>query len=216
MEACLALLSTLVNFGLLVVAVLALSFAKAQVKAAREANELASEAQAKASDAQRRAAEQAERDSRAATRPYVYAQVVPGLFGPGSWDLVLRNTGRSPARALTLSTDWPDDLDEISGPLKQFCEEPRDLPPNASLRVTRRASFGQGPWLGQREKATVSVRYSDDQGASHSDSYLCDTAMGSAMPAPSKGPRAAGKDNELKNIEKALRTLNQHVGELRR
>ncbi len=42
-------------------------------------------------------------DSRRRTRPYVYLQIEPGLHGPGHWDLVVKNTGRTSASDVVIN-----------------------------------------------------------------------------------------------------------------
>lgn len=41
-------------------------------------------------------------DSRARTRPYVYARLVPSLGGSNAWDLIIENSDRSSATELTV------------------------------------------------------------------------------------------------------------------
>ena len=65
----------------------------------------ASDAARTSADAARTANEQAKLDSIEQTRPYVYVEVVPGLAGSRSWDVRIRNSGRSAARNLRLEYD---------------------------------------------------------------------------------------------------------------
>lgn len=210
-----------VNAALLLVAVLALVFAKSQVDAASEANRLSHAAQLAAAHAQQQASEQAERDSRASTRPYVYAELVTGLGGVGTWDLLIRNQGRTPARGLIVdATPWNDD--DISTDLRRFCSQARDLPPAASLRLLWRmtADFADGTKeAGQDEVVTVRLRYADDQGGQWNEAYVVDCTYGAATLAPFVGATTtsgSGTDRALKDINHALRAIGTHLGEMRR
>lgn len=163
--------------------------------------------------------QQAQRDG----RPYVAAEVVPGLHGAGHWDLILRNYGRSVARSVVASCDSlqvRDSDDYISAPLMTFLATPRTLAPGARVRVMWRMegqTVGDHPEAGAPGKASVTLRYSDDTGEVYPDVYDFDTeALGAIAPVPTEGPSATGSGKELANVERALRTLNIHVGELRR
>lgn len=196
-----------VQVGLLVVALLALIFARSQVLAANEANRVARVGQMAAAEASKLASEQNERDSRAATRPYVYAEVVPGLGGSATWDLVLRNHGRTTARNLLVVTDWAKD--DFAKKLSQFCSTERDLPPGASLRLFWRVEDPNGgPASGQEPVTKVDLTYEDDQGGHWRESYVADCSYGKATPAPQEGDNAGGgEDKHIRNINFALRAI---------
>ena len=209
-----SVVATCSNAGLLLVAVLALWFTAAQVDASRRANLLTL-------NAQRRAAEQAEKDSRAATRPYVYAELVPGLWGASSCDLRVQNFGKTPAKGLVIEvTDWPDERSEHLEQLRRFCETPRTLPPGGSHRLTwfdRRLADDQ-PSSTMGELVDITIRYGDETGETWSEDYRCDVGMMQVEPAPTEGAEAQGGPTDermLKNINHALRALNVHVGSLR-
>lgn len=208
-----ATLSTGANLGVLLVAVLALMFTAAQLAQAREANE-----QAKL--AQKAASEQAEKNSKAAARPYVYASLVPGLWGASSCDLKVENFGKTPARDLVIqASSWPDKEDEHLDKLKRFCETPHTLPPGAAHRLiwfdSRLTEAGSDFGLG--EVVDITLTYKDDNGGEWSEKYTCDVAMMQVEPAPSEGATGTGsQDKVLKDINNALRALNVHVGSLRR
>ena len=106
-----AAVAALFTLGLLIFAACAWKTAKETLKASKDA----SYAARASAEAARLANEQAKQDSIAQTRPYVDAEIVPGLAGIGAWDLKVRNTGKSPARGLLLDLDeWPQDSDHIA------------------------------------------------------------------------------------------------------
>ncbi len=136
--------SAVFTLGLLITAICAIKPAKRTWEAAAEANR------------------QAERDSREQSRPYVTAQIVPGLAGITSWDLRIMNTGRTAARNLTMDYDqWPtkdegdgeplETWDIVSRSVHTMFTTPRTLAPGASLRVM---------WLLDRGP-TENVKHSD-------------------------------------------------------
>ena len=66
---------------------------------------------------------------------------------------------------------------------------------------------------------TVAVAYEDYSGKAYTDSFTFDTDLLAAVsPAPIEGPRTGGAEGgrELMNIDRAIRNLAGHVGELRR
>lgn len=63
----------------------------------------------------------------------------------------------------------------------------------------------------------MAVRYRGEFDETYTESYVLATdIVGRIAPAPTEGSSRLGSGMELVNIEKALRTLNMHVGELRR
>ena len=155
-------------------------------------------------------------------RPYVVAEIVPGLHGAGSSDLVLRNVGRTIALAITVEVNKIADRgpgDYISGALMQYLAEPRTLAPGSRQRVMWRAEpsdSGRGE-AGAARRVSGQVNYRDETGAKYSETYdLSVETISKSSPIPTEGPRVHGDGKELANIERALRTLNGHVGELRR
>lgn len=78
------------------------------------------------------------KDSRERTRPYVQLDVVPGLQGPGSWDLVIENRGAS--TALNVVVDGGEytpqvENDHIVPDLGKYLLAPKTLVPGARRRV---------------------------------------------------------------------------------
>ena len=163
--------------------------------------------------------EQTEREG----RPYVVLNVVPGLHGPGSWDLTIRNAGRTMAQDILIIVEGlvpQGETDYISTSLKKYLSSPRSLAPGTSQRVMWRAEADTETGAveaGAPGQAMAEASYHDSQGAKYKERFdLSVDLLGAISPAPTQGPRARGEHKELANIERALRTLNQHVGEIRR
>ncbi|WGY04330.1 hypothetical protein QI633_11290 [Nocardioides sp. QY071] len=171
-----------------------------------------------AADQLRLLQEQAQRDS----RPYVTVRAVPGLHGAGFWDLVVENFGKSAAYEVTVDAGpiTPRDAnDHISERLADYLATPRTLVPGARERVMWRSE--DAPSMGVTESGapaavTCRLSYRNEQLDQFEETYPLDLmGYGAVVPMPTEGPRASGTGKELANIEKALRTLNVHVGELR-
>ncbi|GCE44917.1 hypothetical protein Rhow_000543 [Rhodococcus wratislaviensis] len=163
--------------------------------------------------------EQAEQER----RPYVVADIVPGLHGPGSTDLVIQNLGRSIARGVLVDIgplSKRNDKDHISDPLGRYLTNPQILVPGARHRVMWH--HVGNPETGQADAGvpgTVPARitYTDDNGIEYSETYELGIAnMTSVSPVPTTGPRRSGSNSELADIDHALRAIAGHVGELRR
>lgn len=110
--------------------------------------------------------------------------------------------------------------DYISEPLERYLTAPRSMAPGTGQRVMWRADVDAetgSPEAGASDTASAVVSYTDAQGASFDEAYDLSTALfGAISPSPTEGPRALGSGKELANVERALRTLNMHVGEMRR
>lgn len=166
-------------------------------------------------------------DSNARTRPYVQVDVVPGLQGPGSWDLIIENTGASSAHDVIVDGgeyEAQDTADHIVPNLAKYLLQPKVLVPGARRRIM---------WAYSTENPTVragvvsprelKVSYLGDRSRSRfrrwrnfSETFVVgDELLGAVSPAPNEGPIPTG-DDQLARIDRALRTLNTHVGELRR
>lgn len=157
-------------------------------------------------------------DSARNSRPYVYAELVPSLWGVGHWDVVIQNLGRSIARNVELSLidEMPDDV--IGRNLQGVTERLFTLAPSARLRFSWRTSL-KGHEAGMDGKIPVQIDYYDDNGEPYHEDVILDTSvLGDAFPAPTVGAKVdKGTDEEsLKNVRLALEALNTHVGELRR
>lgn len=78
---------------------------------------------------------QMKKDSKAQARPYVHVWIVPSIGGKHSWDLLVKNTGRSTARNLKMSADvWPEN-DALVDALRNFFNAGQSLPPNSTIRT---------------------------------------------------------------------------------
>lgn len=181
-------------------------------------------------NASKDASEQAKRDSIERTRPYVYAHVVPSLAGVGLLDLVVRNSGQSAARDLTLTYDsWPNPVDDVTESLQTMFTTPRTLPPGCSLRVLWRLEAGEGrkfnegdpKMAGIDNDGTVGVRYTsgDPSHPPYEDDFILLFDKSGYWPVPEDGaePGQSFKDHpELKAFYQLGRTLVRRVGELDR
>ena len=167
-------------------------------------------------------------DSIAQSRPYVYTSVVPGLSGEATFDLVVKNTGQSMARGITMTCfDVPDEPDDIAKALLAQLAQPMDLPPQASIRVFWRLglpenatwSDGSTEPVGMPKIAHLNVRYTGDiePGAVYNDSQAVDTRVYELAPVPSSGPEAkGGATPHEKNHHKMLGLIAQSIRELGR
>ncbi|WP_141738849.1 hypothetical protein [Brevibacterium sp. HMSC22B09] len=161
-------------------------------------------------------------DSARRTRPYVFLEIVPGLQGHGAWDLRIKNMGASVAHDVHVSVGELQPLsadDRVVGPLKKFLDRSVILPPSAGMRVVwRRDDRSRTLLEGAPSSAEAVVTYKGPDGKKYSEAYTLNTeGWGEAMPSPQEGSRRnSGSDKEIANIAYALRTLNVHMGELRR
>lgn len=178
-------------------------------------------------EASRTANEQAERDSIERTRPYVFVEVIPGLAGLASYDLVIRNTGQSAARGVILQFDpWPEKIDDIAEKVRTLMETPRDLPPGSSLRVVWHFGTSEGEMFddgtteaGMPLAGSITVQYDSDElkRGTYTEIYPFDVNTAGPWPAPTTGPEPQGlRDKRDRLFYKALQALTHHVGELRR
>lgn len=180
------------------------------------------EASRRASAAAEAANEQARRDSIEQTRPYVLAEVIPGLAGAGSYDVRLSNTGRSSARQLTLVFDqWPAELDDVADTVQTLFETPRTLPPGSSLRAMWRleGNFGDGTSeAGMGKVGTMGVRYTstDPSSPQYFDDFDVQIETSGLWPMPEEGPKPNGLDDQMKQFYKLGQVMVRRVGELSR
>lgn len=205
-----SLATALLTLGLLIGAYAAWRTAKASLNQARDAQL------------------QIKLDSIEQTRPYVFAQIVPGLGGPGAWDLLIRNSGRSAAVDLTIQTeDWPEADDKIVTELRKMFLTKQTIPPEVSLRsfwridaVSGSARSDGGPAVdGMPKTAALTLRYaSQDRSSPHySDTYLISIETIGLTPAASTGPNpSAHLTPGEASLHKMLGRIVQSIGELRR
>lgn len=160
-------------------------------------------------------------------RPYVIAEVVPGIHGAGFTDLVIANSGRTIAHDVAVDVGplaRRDAEDHISDALRKYLDTPRTLAPGARHRLMWRMEphNGMSEAGANRADVTGKIAYRDDEGRKYTESYdLSVDTMLDAMPVPTEGAKVSGSSRtktemELGNISRAIRALNLHVGELRR
>jgi hypothetical protein len=174
------------------------------------------------------------KDSRDRTRPYVHLDVVPGLHGPGSWDLVLENKGASTAVDVIVDAGRinPQSKDDnIASTVPQYLLAPKTLVPGARRRIRwgYRLVDEEGNEklrMGVLDPHKLTVTYLDEwrdrfwwrRWRKYKAAFTVgDAFMLPVFPAPTEGNTStANDDTVLKDINLALRALNTHVGELRR
>jgi len=168
------------------------------------------------------------KDSRERTRPYVQLDVVPGLHGAGSWDLIIENRGASTALQVIIDAGEftpQDGEDHISPIIGDYLLTPKTLVPGARRRVMWGLSHPErnikAGVLAPRE---VKVSYLDERKVRrrwpkahpYNDTFEVGDAFGAAVfPAPTEGALPNNKDM-LAHIDRALRAMNGHIAELRR
>lgn len=165
-------------------------------------------------------------DSAAQTRPYLYVHLVPSIGGVAAWDLVIKNSGRSSARAVTLGTNnWPDRQDRMLDALKVMFKTEQTLPPGVSIRCLWRAETPEGttdssgkPIVGMPKTCSVDVHYrGDDDGVWYSDTFNFSSETIGMTPAPAAGPNPSPSLSPgEKSMHKMLSRIAQSIGELSR
>jgi hypothetical protein len=191
-------------------------------KATLEASRMSSEAGRASAEAARAANEQARFDSVAQTRPYVWVEVVPGLAGPGTYDLRVKNTGRSAARGVRLEFDrWPDPADDVAKAVRELFETPRTLPPECSIRTMWRleGNFTDGTTeAGLPKSGSISVSYRGDDPAEpdYLDAFDVMIDRAGLWPVGESGPRPDGLSGDARKFYVLGQTLVQQVSELGR
>lgn len=169
------------------------------------------------------------------TRPYIGLDVVPGLAGPPSFDLLVTNFGRATARRICVNLSGggfvaQSDADEVGPALGRLFAVPFDLAPGARRRVfwympdqenaTPRGAVG-APIAGE-----IGARYeweprTGEASRSYEDRLSYDlTEYPKLTPSPSSGSTAHGSESDPEVIARngvhALRAIARHAGELRR
>ena len=180
--------------------VVAAFYAWRTARAALAESQTASIAATKAAEAAIASNQQAQSDSLARSRPYIFLEVVPGLLGPGTFDLKISNRGQSAAFDLTLNTtSYPLKSDEIVDSLRELFTTPRTVPPSSTLRVAWTLHRGCDE-AGMPSESLVKARYHGTTAiAAHiityEEEYFLRTAGAGLWPIPDSGPSLAdGRD----------------------
>lgn len=162
-------------------------------------------------------------DSQERTRPYIALEPRLGVHLNGAIDLVVTNYGQSPAQKVVIrpleKLDFTED-DYILPLLNNFFGRQLYLAPGASFRIMWR-TVKKGRIKGVPETLHVEVSYESTKknrfkrSKKYKEILVVDTGFTVAAPEPTPG----GKTNDpgtqveksLKNIDLALRALNQHI-----
>ncbi|MBG6179973.1 hypothetical protein [Arthrobacter sp. CAN_A1] len=172
---------------------------------------------------------QSKEDSARQTRPYVYAVLVNGIWGPGAWDLKVHNSGRSAARDLTVELQgWPEKDDLITDSLRQIFMDPQVLPPGINYRVVWRTTVEStnatgllsAPVNGIPGRAVLTFRYrgEDPNEPEYADTYvLTPDLIAPITPMPTGGHEPpSGLNKGETQLHKMLQHVVRALGELRR
>lgn len=160
-------------------------------------------------------------DSAAQTRPYVYAKLEPSMGSGHAWDLVIRNTGQTSARNLTLeASHWPERDDAATVELKKLFSTPRALPPGTSIRTYWNldpAGKDDGQTAGVTVPVTVKLTYTgldDNTDEPFKDSFELDHTAVGMTPQGWQGielpPGASPTDKKLREIVRSLSELRRN------
>lgn len=172
-------------------------------------------------------------DSESTTRPYVFAELVPGMWGDGAFDLKIKNTGKTYARNIALELIeggfYENENDLITENLKKFMSLPFELAPNSSIRIffyvpkDKRATPQINSGILPSGKLQLTYEYITDNQSEkkiYQDFLKFDLSiLASVMPAPrTGGTRGSGKSHEksLANINNAIRQATQYIAEINR
>lgn len=160
-------------------------------------------------------------DSIAQTRPYVSASIVPSLGGTSAWDLIVRNTGRSAAKELTISVSkWPED-DSLIEALREMFKTPQTIAPEASVRAywslgDSKAPRSQVPvgFLGAVD-LTISYQGDDKESAQYQTTFRLNPPTLGMTPMSSSGINLPGgsspHDKKMAEIVRALNELRRGI-----
>lgn len=192
-----ALATAVLSLGLLVGALLAWRVAKATLDQSKAANR------------------QMELDSIEQTRPYVYARIVPSIGGNAAWDLIVRNSGRSSANALTIKvSQWPEQ-DAVTKALRTMFEHPQILPPDTSIRtywfLGPRDSPGTTGATGFDIPVDITVTYSGPGPGPqvYTETFHLDPLTLGLTPEAASGVNINKPTEELKKMREIVRALNE-------
>ncbi|MGO4104704.1 hypothetical protein AB4Y63_12180 [Leifsonia sp. YAF41] len=181
----------------------------------------------------RETAIQEAQNSEAQTRPYIGIDIVPGIAGAGSIDIIIENHGRTTARNIRVSLVGDtfraqSDGDVIGEALGRLFATSFDLAPGARRRVFWQipADENSSPrgHMGTPVAAGIAFVYDwapgDDRPVrNYADSIQYDlTEYPKLIPLPSTGSTAQGASPETqsKNLLHTLRAIAANVAEIRR
>jgi hypothetical protein len=181
----------------------------------------------------RETAIQEAQNSEARTRPYVGIDIVPGIAGAGSMDIIIENHGRTTARSIRVNlvgdSFQPQSQGDVIGEaLGRLFAASFDLAPGA-----RRRMFWQIPadkdssprgHMGTPIAGSIAFDYDWDPGdgrpvRNYEDSIQYDlTEYLKLIPLPSTGSTVQGASAEThsKNLLHVLRAIAANVAEIRR
>lgn len=223
--------TALLTFALVLFAAFAWRTARKALKAA----EAAATASRDAADQARRSVEAMERDSdqrtaqnERATRPYVYARLVPALAGSQSlgWDLVLENAGASAAYDVTMLLQGVDQKDDVVATAnRKLANSGQMLAPGQRLRTMwyfpkDRHSDPAEPIGFRRATVTLKYRNADPASSPYEDSpIVLDPEEIGMTPTPSRGAESKATNPIRRNgrdMVLVLRQVSEYIGELSR
>lgn len=157
-------------------------------------------------------------DSARATRPYVYARIVPGLAGERTWDLTIENSGRTAAYDLQVSIKANEvRSDVIATAVRRFASAGTMVPPGARIRTFW--SMPANPKASPPEamgfpRAEIALTYTDSDHLRFEDrAVVLDSDDLGLTPAPTVDTEAPTRENSGVETVKALRAIARHVGE---
>lgn len=215
--------TALTGVGTLLIALLAAIVAWTTFRETKKSND-------EARSAEIRASEQAREDSIRQTRPYVFAELVPSVAGMATYDMVIRNLGRSMARDVVVTFDpAPSDLDDVASKVLADLQHPRDLPPSAGIRTYWRLEAPEGGSLTDAQgdtttdatglplAGTIYVSYTsdDDSQPPYKETYTFNGGKAGLWPVPQSGIEVKGLSGRDKAFRSTLIALARHLGMLR-
>lgn len=228
-----ALLSALFSLGLLAFAALAWGTARKALNASKAAASASEQAAVQA----KRSVEAMEQDSalrtaqnEQATRPYVFARLVPSLAGSSSlgWDLAIENGGLSAAYGVTMQVQTDDDGTDSNDALREanarLASGGQMLAPGQRIRTMwhlpedERADPPEPMGFG---RAVVRFTYRNAARTAYEDDepIVLDPDKLGLTPTPNRGAAASSADPDKdgpRDVVNALRQISEYLGELNR
>lgn len=167
----------------------------------------------------KRTLRQMEADSEAQARPYLTAEVIPSLGGPPSWDLVVRNLGRSAATDVHARFCPPpsNPEDEIVREVTAILGAGGTIAPSSTLRLYWR--LGETPGAtkvsgadGFVDDVSLVLTYAGVNGKSYTETFPLRAA--SMTPLPDEGPQRS-RDTATSFEERQRSALIRAVNSIR-